>query len=130
MTNSDNLFPIIDKMDELATDKNYTDFIENLIEQVHSLCFLRDVNELQKVTLSTKYLRKSATLMAAMSIQENMKNSEFGFDNQCFFIFKSYEMVFLQNRHISFRNPCKILERRYAKNLACDVGSYVCLCKK
>ena len=70
-------------MDEPVIDKKYTDFIENLIEQVTPL-LPQDVNELQKSYLITN-IRKSATLMAT-SIQENEDFSRLDFDNQCFYI--------------------------------------------
>ena len=70
-------------MDEPVIDKKYTDFIENLIEQVTPL-LPQDVNELQKSYLITN-IRKSATLMAT-SIQENEEFSRLDFDNQCFYI--------------------------------------------
>lgn len=70
-------------MDEPVIDKKYTDFIENLIEQVTPL-LPQDVNELQKSYLITN-IRKSATLMAT-SIQENEDFSKLDFDNQCFYI--------------------------------------------
>lgn len=34
-----------------------------------------------------------------------------------------------RNRPFPFRNSCKILENRNAKNMVYNVGSYVCLCK-
>lgn len=70
-------------MDEPVIDKKYTDFIENLIEQVTPL-LPQDVNELQKSYLITN-IRKSATLMAT-SIQENEDFNKLDFDNQCFYI--------------------------------------------
>lgn len=70
-------------MDETVIDKKYTDFIEDLIEQVTPL-LPQDVNELQKNYLVTN-IRKSATLMAS-SIQENEDFSRLDFDSQCFYI--------------------------------------------
>lgn len=70
-------------MDDTAVDKKYTDFIENLIEQVTPL-LPADVNELQKNYLIIN-IRKSATLMAT-SIEENKEFKELDFDKQCFYI--------------------------------------------
>nr|QGT49848.1 hypothetical protein Melaina855_2350 [uncultured Candidatus Melainabacteria bacterium] len=70
-------------MDETVIDKKYTDFIENLIEQVTPL-LPQDVNELQKSYLVTN-IRKSANLMAE-SILENEEFSRLDFDSQCFYI--------------------------------------------
>lgn len=70
-------------MGETVIDKKYTDFIEELLEQVSPL-LPEDVNELQKSYLITN-IRKSATLMAK-SIQENQEFSELDFDDQCFYI--------------------------------------------
>lgn len=78
-------------MDEPVIDKKYTDFIENLIEQVTPL-LPQDVNELQKSYLITN-IRKSATLMAT-SIQENEDFSRLDFDNQCFYIQVIAECLF------------------------------------
>lgn len=70
-------------MDEVAIDKKYTDFIEDLIEQV-SPNLPSDVNELQKSYLITN-IRKSATLMAT-SIPDNEEFNKLDFEQQCFYI--------------------------------------------
>ena len=70
-------------MEEVAIDKKYTDFIENLIEQVSPL-LPEDVNELQKSYLITN-IRKSAMLMAT-SIPDNDEFSKLSFEQQCFYI--------------------------------------------
>lgn len=70
-------------MDNKALDKKYTDFIENLIQQVMPL-LPSDVNELQKNYLITN-IKKSATLMAS-SIKENAEFDMLSFDEQCFYI--------------------------------------------
>jgi hypothetical protein len=70
-------------MDEKAIDKKYTDFIENLIEQVTPL-LPKDVNELQKSYL-VQNMRKSANMMAT-SMVEDEYFSAIDFDSQCFYI--------------------------------------------
>ena len=70
-------------MEETVIDKKYTDFIENLIEQVTPL-LPEDVNELQKSYLITN-IRKSAMLMAS-SIPDNDEFSKLEFEQQCFYI--------------------------------------------
>ena len=70
-------------MEETAIDKKYTDFIENLIEQVSPL-LPEDVNELQKSYLITN-IRKSAMLMAS-SMPDNDEFSKLDFEQQCFYI--------------------------------------------
>lgn len=70
-------------MDEKAIDKKYTDFIEQLVEQLTPL-LPEDVNELQKSYLITN-VRKAAVLMAS-SIGENDEFKNLDFDNQCFYI--------------------------------------------
>ena len=100
-------------MDEPVIDKKYTDFIENLIEQVTPL-LPQDVNELQKSYLITN-IRKSATLMAT-SIQE-MKNSADWILIISVFIFKS-----LQNGLFTRKSTCFVQESLQ------DTGK--ALCKK
>lgn len=70
-------------MEEKAIDKKYTDFIEELIEQV-SPFLPEDVNELQKNYL-IKNIRKSATLMAR-SMQEDEEFARLDFEEQSFYI--------------------------------------------
>jgi hypothetical protein len=70
-------------MDEVVVDKKYTDFIENLIEQISPL-LPQDVNELQKSYLITN-IRKSAMLMAS-AIPDNVEFSKLDFEKQCFYI--------------------------------------------
>ncbi len=70
-------------MDNKAISKKYTDFIENMVEQISPM-LPSDVNELQKSYLITN-IRKSATLMAS-SIEENQEFSELSFEDQCFYI--------------------------------------------
>lgn len=70
-------------MEEIAIDKKYSDFIEDLLEQVTPL-LPKDVNELQKSYLLTN-IRKSATLMAS-SIPDNDEFSKLEFEQQCFYI--------------------------------------------
>lgn len=70
-------------MEETAIDKKYTDFIENLIEQVTPL-LPEDVNELQKSYLITN-IRKSAMLMAS-AMPDNDEFSKLDFEQQCFYI--------------------------------------------
>jgi hypothetical protein len=70
-------------MEETAIDKKYTDFIENLIEQVTPL-LPEDVNELQKSYLITN-IRKSAMLMAS-SMPDNDEFSKLDFEQQSFYI--------------------------------------------
>lgn len=70
-------------MEETVIDKKYTDFIENLIEQVTPL-LPEDVNELQKSYLITN-IRKSAMLMAS-SMPDNDEFSKLDFEQQCFYI--------------------------------------------
>ena len=70
-------------MEDKAIDKKYSDFIEDLINQVCPL-LPEDVNELQKNYL-IKNIRKSATLMAT-SMQDDDAFSNLDFDEQCFYI--------------------------------------------
>lgn len=70
-------------MEEAVLDKKYTDFIEDLINQVSSVV-PDDVNELQKNYLITN-MRKS-TILLANSMQETEEFSQLTFDNQCFYI--------------------------------------------
>jgi hypothetical protein len=70
-------------MDDKAVDKKYTDFIEDLIEQVTPL-LPEDVNELQKSYL-IQNMRKSANLMASSMVSDEYF-SAIDFDNQCFYI--------------------------------------------
>ncbi len=71
-------------MDEaVSIDKKYTDFIEELINQVSSVV-PDDVNELQKNYLVTN-MRKSAHLLAS-SMQDTEEFKELDFDHQCFYI--------------------------------------------
>lgn len=70
-------------MEEKAIDKKYTDFIEELIDQVSPM-LPEDVNELQKNYL-IKNIRKSATLMAS-SMQDDEEFAKLDFDEQTFYI--------------------------------------------
>ena len=70
-------------MEEIAIEKKYTEFIDDLVEQVTPL-LPKDVNELQKSYLLTN-IRKSAILMAS-SMPENDEFSKLDFEQQCFYI--------------------------------------------
>lgn len=70
-------------MDNKAINRKYTDFIENMIEQITPL-LPSDVNELQKSYLITN-IKKSAILMAG-SIEDNPEFNKLNFDSQCFYI--------------------------------------------
>lgn len=70
-------------MDEKEIDKNYIDFIENLIGQIQPL-LPKDVNKLQEDYLVSN-IRKSAMLMAS-GIQDDEEFSRIGFEQQCFYI--------------------------------------------
>lgn len=70
-------------MDEKEIDKNYIDFIENLIGQIQPL-LPKDVNKLQEDYLVSN-IRKSAMLMAS-GIQDDEEFSRIDFEQQCFYI--------------------------------------------
>ena len=70
-------------MDNKTINRKYTDFIENMIEQITPL-LPSDVNELQKSYLITN-IKKSAILMAG-SIEDNPEFNKLNFDSQCFYI--------------------------------------------
>lgn len=70
-------------MDEAVIDKKYTDFIEDLINQVTPL-LPEDVNELQKSYL-VKNMRKSCILFAT-SMQDDDEFSKLDFENQCLYL--------------------------------------------
>ena len=85
-------------MEETVIDKKYTDFIENLIEQVTPL-LPEDVNELQKSYLITN-IRKSAMLMAS-SMPDNDEFSKLDFEQQCFYIQILAECLFIKKSTFS-----------------------------
>lgn len=70
-------------MEEKAPNKKYTNFIENMIEQMLPL-LPEDVNELQKGYLVTN-IRKASQKMA-QSIDDNEEFLALDFDTQCFYI--------------------------------------------
>lgn len=70
-------------MDEIVIDKKYSDFIENLIEQVTSV-LPEDINPLQTSYLKNN-MRKSMTMMAS-SYSDNEILGELSFEEQCFYI--------------------------------------------
>ena len=70
-------------MDEKEIDKEYIDFIENLIGQIQPL-LPKDVNKLQEDYLVSN-IRKSAMLMAS-GIQDDEEFSRIDFEQQCFYI--------------------------------------------
>ena len=70
-------------MEEIVIDKKYSDFIENLIEQV-STVLPEDINSLQTSYLKNN-MRKSMTLMAS-SINDNEVFKVLDFEEQCFYI--------------------------------------------
>ena len=70
-------------MEEIVIDKKYSDFIENLIEQV-STVLPEDINSLQTSDLKNN-MRKSMTLMAS-SINDNEVFKVLDFEEQCFYI--------------------------------------------
>jgi len=70
-------------MEEFVIDKKYSDFIEELIEQVSSVV-PEDVNALQLSYLKNN-MRKSMTLMAT-SIDDNEVFKVLDFEEQCFYI--------------------------------------------
>lgn len=70
-------------MEEVVIDKKYSDFIEDMIEQVSSV-LPEDINTLQ-VSYLKNNMRKSMTLMAS-SINDNDVFKKLDFDEQCFYI--------------------------------------------
>lgn len=70
-------------MDEIVIDQKYSQFIENLIEQVSSV-LPDDINPLQ-VNYLKNNMRKSMTLMAS-SMNDNDIFDELDFEEQCFYI--------------------------------------------
>ena len=70
-------------MEEKQLKKKYTDYIENLIEQVVP-ALPSDVNELQKDYL-IKNMRLASVKMA-QSIEDNEEFNHLDFDSQCFYI--------------------------------------------
>ncbi len=70
-------------MEEVVIDKKYSDFIEDMIEQVSSV-LPEDINTLQ-VSYLKNNMRKSMTLMAS-SINDNDIFKELDFEEQCFYI--------------------------------------------
>lgn len=70
-------------MEEVVIDKKYSDFIEDMIEQVSSV-LPEDINTLQ-VSYLKNNMRKSMTLMAS-SINDNEVFKKLDFDEQCFYI--------------------------------------------
>ena len=70
-------------MEEVVIDKKYSDFIEDMIEQVSSV-LPEDINTLQ-VSYLKNNMRKSMTLMAS-SINDNEVFKKLEFDDQCFYI--------------------------------------------
>lgn len=70
-------------MEEKVINKKYTDFIENIIEQITPL-LPNDVNTLQKDYLVSN-IRKSATLLAS-SMEEDDEFKRLDFEEQCFYI--------------------------------------------
>ena len=70
-------------MEEVVIDKKYSDFIEDMIEQVSSV-LPEDINTLQ-VSYLKNNMRKSMTLMAS-SINDNDVFKKLDFDDQCFYI--------------------------------------------
>ena len=70
-------------MEEKKLKKKYSDYIENLIEQMTPV-LPEDVNELQKGYLITN-IRRASTKMA-QSIEDNIEFSHLDFDSQCFYI--------------------------------------------
>ena len=70
-------------MEEKKLKKKYSDYIENLIEQMTPV-LPEDVNELQKGYLITN-IRRASTKMA-QSIEDNIEFSRLDFDSQCFYI--------------------------------------------
>ena len=71
------------RMEEKKLKKKYSDYIENLIEQMTPV-LPEDVNELQKGYLITN-IRRASTKMA-QSIEDNIEFSRLDFDSQCFYI--------------------------------------------
>ena len=70
-------------MDEIVIDKKYSDFIENLIEQVTAV-LPEDINPFQTSYLKNN-MRKSMTMMAS-SYSDNEILGELSFEEQCFYI--------------------------------------------
>lgn len=70
-------------MEEKALDTKYTNFINNIIEQMTPL-MPDDVNELQKNYLISN-IKKSATMLAS-SMEEDEEFSRLDFEEQCFYI--------------------------------------------
>lgn len=70
-------------MDEIVIDKKYSDFIENLIEQITSV-LPEDINLLQ-ISYLKNNMRKSMTMMAS-SYSDNEILGNLNFEEQCFYI--------------------------------------------
>ena len=70
-------------MDEIVIDKKYSDFIENLIEQVTAV-LPEDINPLQTSYLKNN-MRKSMTMMAS-SYSDNEVLGDLSFEEQCVYI--------------------------------------------
>ena len=70
-------------MEEVVIDKKYSDFIEEMIEQVSSV-LPEDINTLQASYLKNN-MKKSMTLMAS-SINDNEVFKVLDFKEQCFYI--------------------------------------------